>query len=171
MQIDKAKSFPAATVPAAAKKLVHRRRETRMTRSEESKDARRARASKKKCRRSRSQGVLGVLHPTRRKNESKNLCRKHLELSERRNTFAPRKRRGKQAENKTARMKHKAARTRSQLDELTFDTFSVRTGAVNGANVIGHIDTLLRPCTEKGCDTVGPHDETKRAGTYEIVAS
>ena len=68
-------------------------------------------------------------------------------------------------------MKHKATRARSQLDELTFDTFNVRTAAVNGANVIGHIDTLLRPCAEKGCDTVGPHDETKRDGTYEIVAS
>ena len=40
----------------------------------------------------------------------------------------------------------KAARARSGLDELTFGTFNVRTAAVNGANRIDHIDTLLRPC-------------------------
>ena len=90
-----------------------------------------------------------MLHPTRRENEGKNLGRKHLELSERRWAFARKKRREKQAERTVARMKHKAARARSQLDELTFGTFNVRTAAFNGSNGIGHIDTLLRPCVAK----------------------
>ena len=76
MQPNKAKSFPAATVM-----LVHRRRGKRGTRSEERTDARKAHASKQSCRQWRSRGVLGVLHPTRRKSEGKNLGRKHLELS------------------------------------------------------------------------------------------
>ena len=170
MQPNKPKSFPAATVSAAAK-LVHRRRGKRGTRSEESRDARRAHASKQKCRRwrsggvlgvlhstrrknegknlgrkGRSGGVLGVLHSTRRKNEGKNLGRKHLELSERRRACARKKRRGKRAGRKATRKKHKATRARSRLDELTFETFNVHTAAVNGANGIGHIDTLLRSC-------------------------
>ena len=49
-------------------------------------------------------------------------------------------------------------------------TFNVRTVAVNGVNGIGHIDTLLRPCSAKGCDVIGLQ-ETKRDGTSEIVAS
>ena len=48
--------------------------------------------------------MLEVLHPTRLKNEGKS-GRKHLELSERRRAFARKKRRGKQAERKAARMK------------------------------------------------------------------
>ena len=67
-------------------------------------------------------------------------------------------------------MKHEVARARSRLDEVTFGTFSVRTAAVNGANGIGHIDTLLRPCAAKGCDVFGLQ-ETKKDGTSEIVAS
>ena len=59
---------------------------------------------------------------------------------------------------------------RSRLDELTFGTFNFRTTAVNGANGIGHIDTLLRPCAVKGYGVVGLQ-ETKRDGTSEIVAS
>ena len=66
-------------------------------------------------------------------------------------------------------MKHKAARARSRVDELTFGTFNVRTAAVNGVNGIGHIDTLLRPCAAKRCDVTGLQ-ETKRDGTTEIVA-
>ena len=77
-------------------------------------------------------------YPTRRKNEGKNLGRKHLELSERRREFARKKRRGKRAERKSARKKHKATRARSRLEELTFGTFNVRTAAVNGVNGIGH---------------------------------
>ena len=61
--------------------------------------------------------MVGVTHPTRRKNEGKNLGRKHLELRERRRAFARKKRRGKQAERKSARKKHKAARARSRLEE------------------------------------------------------
>ena len=67
-----------------------------------------------------------VLHPKRRKNESKNLGRKHLELSERRRTFARKMRREKRAERKAARTKHKASRARSRLDELTFGTRHVQ---------------------------------------------
>ena len=67
---------------------------------------------------------MGILHLTRRKNQGKNLG-KHLELSERRRVFAQKKRRGKQAIRKVARMKHKAARVRSRLDDLTFGTFNV----------------------------------------------
>ena len=43
---------------------------------------------KAKCRRWKTRGVVGLPHPTRRKNEGKNLGRKHLELSERRRAFA-----------------------------------------------------------------------------------
>ena len=112
--------------------------------------------------------MVGVLHPTRRKKEGKNIDKKHLELSERRRAFARKKRRGKRAVSKAARMKHKAARARSRLDELT--SGNIRTAAVNGVNGIGHIDTLLRLCAAKGCDVIGLQ-ETKRDGTSEIVAS
>ena len=68
-------------------KLRHRRRGKRGTRSKERRNAPRSQASKQKCRRWRSRGVVGVPHPTRRKNEGKNLGKKHLELSERRRAF------------------------------------------------------------------------------------
>ena len=87
MHPNKAKSFPVATVPAVAK-LGHRRRGKRGTRSEEKRNVRKAHPSKQKCRRWRSRGVVGVPHPTRRKNEGRNLGRNHLELSERRRAFA-----------------------------------------------------------------------------------
>ena len=122
MNPNKAKSFPAATVPAVAK-LGHCRRGRRRTRSEERSNARRAHTSKQKCRRWRSRGVVGLPHPTRRKNEGKNLGRNHLELNDRRRTFARHKRRGKRAERKSARKKHKATRARSRLEELAFGTF------------------------------------------------
>ena len=165
----KAKSFPAATVPAVAK-LGHRRRGKRGTRSEERRNARRAHASKQQCRRWRSRGAVGLPYPTRRKKEGKNLGRKYLELSERRRAFARKKRRGKRVERKSGRKKHKATRTRSRLEELTFSTFNVRTAVVNGVNGIGHIDTLLRTCAAKGCDVIGLQ-ETRRDGTSEILAS
>ena len=161
MHPNKAKSFPAATVPAAAK-LGYRRRGKHGTRSEARWNARKAHAGKQKCRRWRRRGVVGVPHPTRRKNEGKNLGRKHLELSERRRVFARKKRQGKRAERKSVRKKHKAARARCRLEGLTFGTFNVRTAAVNGVNGIGHIDTLLRICAAKGCDVM---QETKRDGT------
>ena len=148
MHPNKAKSFPAATMPAAAN-LGYRRRGKRGTRSEEMRNARRAHASKQKCRRWGSRSVVGVPHPTRRKNEGKNLGRKHLEQSERRRGFARKKRRGKRAERKSARKKHKAVRVRSRLEEITFGTFNVRTAAVNGVNGIGHIHILLRLCAAK----------------------
>ena len=169
MPPNKARWFPAATVPAEAK-LGHRRGGKRGTRSEERRNARGAHASKQKCRRWRNRGVVEVPYPTRRKNEGKNLGRKHLELSKKRRVFARKKRRGKRAERKSARKKHKAARARSRLEELTFGTFNVRTGAVNGVNGIGHIDTLLRTCAAKGCDVIGLQ-ETKRDGTSEISVS
>ena len=109
-------------------------------------------------------------HLTRRKNEGNNPGKKHLELSERRRAFARKKRSGKRVVRKAGRIKHKAAKTRSRLDELMFGTFNVRTAAVNGVNGIGHIDTLLRPCAAKGCDGIGLQ-VTKRDGTSEIVAS
>ena len=168
MPPNKAKSFPAATVPAVAK-LGHRRRGKRETRSEERRNARRAHASKQKCRRWRSLGVVGVPYPTRRKNEGKNLGRKHPELSENRRVFARKRRRGKRAKRNSARKKHKAARARSRLEELTFGTFNVRTVAVDGVNGIGYIDTLLRTCAAKG-DVIGLQD-TKRDGASEISAS
>ena len=114
--------------------------------------------------------MVGVPYPTRRKNEGKNLGRKHLELSEKRRVFARKRRRGKRAEMKSARKKHKAARARSRLEESTFGTFNVRSAAVNGVNGIGHIDTLLRTCAAKGCDVIGLQ-ETKRDETSEISAS
>ena len=166
MHPNKAKPFPAATVLAVAK-LGHRRREKHGTGSEERRNARRAHASKQTCRRWRSRGVVGLPHPTRRKNKGNNLGRKHLELSERRNAFVRKKRRGKRAESKSIRKKHKATRARSRLEELTFGTFNVRKAAVNG---IGHIETLLRTRAAKGCDVIGLQ-ETKRDGTFEISAS
>ena len=69
-----AKSFPAATVPAAAK-LGHRRGKRGIS-NKESRNARRSHASKQKSRLGRSRGVVGVLHPTRRKNQGGNLGRK-----------------------------------------------------------------------------------------------
>ena len=139
-----AKSFPAAKVPAVAK-LGHRRRGKRGTQSEDRRNVRRAYASKQKCRRWRSRGVVGVPHPARRRNEDKNVGRKHLEmeLSGRRRASPRKKRRGKRAKRKAARMKHKAARAGSRPEELTFDTFNVRTAAVNGVNSIIHAST---PC-------------------------
>ena len=169
MPPNKAKSFPAATVPAVAK-LGHRRGGKRGTRSEETRNARRAHASKRQCRRWRTRGVVGVPYPTRRKNEGKNLGRKYLELSEKRRVFGRKKRRGKRAERKSAHKKHKSARARSRQEELTFGTFNVRTAAVNGVNGIGHIDILLRTCAVKGCDVIGLQ-ETQRDGTSEISAS
>ena len=73
-------------------------------------------------------------------------------------------------ERKAARMKHKAARARLRLEELTFGTFDVRTAVVNGVNGIGLIDTLLRLCAAKGCGVIGLQ-ETKRDGTSKIMAS
>ena len=169
MNPNKAKPFPAATVPTVAK-LGHRRRGKRGTRSEERRNVWSAHASKQQCRRWRSRGVVGLPHPTRRKKEGENLGRKHLELGERRRVFARKKRRGKRAERKSTRKKHKATRARSRLEELTFGTFNVRTAAVNGVNGIGHIDTLLRTCAAKGCDVIGLQ-ETKRDGTFGILAS
>ena len=163
MPPNKAKSFPALTVPAVAK-LGHHRRGKRGTRSEERSNARRAHASEQKCRRWRSRGVVGVPYPTHRKSEGKNLCRKHPELSEKRRVFSRKKRRGKRAERKSARTKHKAARARSRLEEPTFGTLNFRTEAVRGTNGIGHIDTLRRTCAAKGCEVIGLQ-ETKRAGT------
>ena len=108
MSPNKAKSFPAAIVPAVAK-LGHRRRGKRGTRIEERRNARRTHASKRQCRRWRSRGVVGLPHPTRRKKEGTNLGRKHLEeLSERRRALARKRRRGKRAERKSVRKKHKA---------------------------------------------------------------
>ena len=115
--------------------------------------------------------MVGVPHPTRWKKEGKNLGRKHLEeLRERRRAFARKKRRGKRAERKSIRKKHKATRARSRLEELTFGTFDIRTAAVNGVNGIGHIDTLLRTCAAKICDVIGLQ-ETKRDGTSGISSS
>ena len=94
-------------------------------------------------------------HPSRRKNEGKNLGRKYLQLSERRRAFARKKRRGNRAERTSARKKYKSARARSWLEELMFGTFNVRAAAVNGINGIGHIDTLLRPCAANGYDVIG----------------
>ena len=80
------------------------------------------------------------------------------------------KRRGKQAERKSARKKHKAARAGSRLEEFTLGTFNVRIAAVNGFNGIGHMNTPLRLCAAKGCDVIRLQD-IKRDGTSEIVVS
>ena len=157
------------TISCGNRALVYRRRGKRGTRSEEIRGARRAPASKQKYRRWRSRGVVGELHPTRRKNESKILAR-HLELSERRRVLAWKKRRGKQVMGNGACIKHKATGARSPLDELTFGAFNGHTAAVNGVNGIGHIDTLLRPCAARGFDVIGLQ-ETKRDGTSETVTS
>ena len=154
MHPNKVKSFPAATASVVVK-LGHRRRGKRGTRSEERRNAQRAHASKQKCQRWRSRGVVGMPHSTPRKNEGKNLGKKHLELSERRRVFAREKRRGKRVERKSACKKHKTARARSRLEELTFGTFNVRTAAVNGVDGIGHTDTVLRTCAAKGYDVIG----------------
>ena len=164
MNPNKAKSFPAAIVPAVAR-LGHRRRGKRGTGGEERRNGPRTHASKRQCRRWRTRGVVGLPHPTCRKKGGTNLGREHLEeLSERRRTFARKKRREKRAERTSVRKKRKATRARYRLEELTFGTFNVRTAAVNGVNGIGHIDTLLRTCAAKGCDVIGLQ-ETKRDGT------
>ena len=77
---------------------------------------------------------------------------------------------GKSYGGKTARTKHRAARARSRLDELTFGMLNVRTAAINGVNGIDHIDTLLRPCATKSCGVSG-REETIRDGASVIVAS
>ena len=87
--------------------------------------------------------MLRELDPTRRKNECKNLGKKHLEPSERRRAFAREKRRGKRAERKTARTKYKAARARSRLDELTSGTFNVRTAAADPTKAYDSVDRTL----------------------------
>ena len=116
--------------------------------------------------------MLGVLHPARRKNEGNNLGRKHLELSKRRRALALKKLRGKRAKRKAACKKHKAARRRSRLDELssrsTRSTFAQQPSTA--LTVIDSIDTLPRPCAAKGCDVIGLQ-ETKRGGTSELMAS
>ena len=160
MHPNKAKSFPAATMPVVAE-LGHRRRGKRGTGNEERRNARRAHASKQKCRRWRSRGVVEVPHPTCWKNENKNLGRKHLELCEGRRAFARKKRRGKRAEKKSTRKKHKAARAGSRLEEVTIGTFNVRTAPVNSVNGIRQIESSLRTCVAKGCDVIGLQ-ETKR---------
>ena len=110
-------------------------------------------------------------HPTRRKNEGKNLGRKHLELSERRRRFARKKRRWFRS---GQRGSPPARNTRPPGGGLgwrsSLGTFNVRTAAVNVVNGIGHIDTLLRTCGEKARDVTGLQ-ETQRVGTSEIVAS
>ena len=111
--------------------------------------------------------MVRVPYPTCRKNEGKNLDRKHPELSEKRRVFARKKRRGKGAERKSARKKYKAATARSRLEEFTIGTLNGRTATVNGVNDIGHIDTLLRTCAAKGCDVI-ELQETTRNGTSEI---
>ena len=67
-------------------------------------------------------------------------------------------------------MKHKAARARYRLGELTFGTFNVRTAAFKGVNGLGHIDVLLRICASKGCDVIDLQ-KAKRDGISEIVAA
>ena len=54
---------------------------------------------------------------------------------------------------KAACMKHQAARARSRLEEVAFDTFNVRIAATKDVNGIGHIDSLLRPCAANGCES------------------
>ena len=79
------------------------------------------------------------------------------------------KQRGKRAGRKAARAKHKAARARSRLDELTFGTFNVRTAALNGVvNGIGKlfwrgvfseyisVPLPFSPCMESGMSYVSP---------------
>ena len=119
--------------------------------------------------------MVGVPHPTHRKNEGNNMGGKHKKylntgLSGRRRAFARKQRRRKWAERKAARMKHKAATARSRLEDLTLGTFNVRTAVVNGVNGIGHNYTLLRTCAAKGCDVIGLQ-EKKRDGTSNILAS
>ena len=67
-------------------------------------------------------------------------------------------------------MKHKVVRARSRLDEAMFGTFNVRTATTNDVHGIDHTDILLRSCAASGCDVIGLQ-ETKRDGTFEIVAS
>ena len=102
MPPNKAKPFPAATVPAVVK-LGHRHGGKRGTRSEERRNARKAHASKKKCRQWRSRGVGEVPYPIRWKDEGNHLGRKHSELGETWRVFARKKRRGKRAEGKSVR--------------------------------------------------------------------
>ena len=80
MHPNNVKSFPAALVPAAAT-LGHRRGK-RGTRSVDSRIARRSHVSKQESRQRRSRCLVGVPHPTHRKNQGGNLG-KNLDLSER----------------------------------------------------------------------------------------
>ena len=137
MHPNNAKSLPVATVAAAAK-LGHRRGKCG-TRNEE-RIARRSHVSKKESRLKRGRGLVGVPHPTCRKNQGKNLTR----------------------------MKHKAARAKRRMQELTFGTVNVRTAAFKCVNDISHIDVLLTICAAK--DVIGVQ-ETKRDGISEIVAA
>ena len=51
--------------------------------------------------------------------------------------------------------------------------FNVCTAAVNGANGIGHIDILLKPCAAKGCDGIRLQetkwDETSESGHLDTA--
>ena len=71
---------------------------------------------------------------------------------------------------KGACLKHKATKTRSGLDELTFGTSNVRTAVVNGGITINHIDTLLKPYAARRYGTIGLR-KTKRDRTSAVVAS
>ena len=118
MHPNKAKSFPAATVPAVAKLGYRRPKVSTMEKPRH--------------------GGSAALNTS--ENEGQNLVgRKHLELSERRRVCAWKKRRGKRAERKSARKKHKAASARSRLEKLMFGMFNVCTAAVNGVNGIAHM--------------------------------
>ena len=85
--------------------------------------------------------MVGVPYPTRRKNEGKNLARKHPELSKKRRVFARKKRRGKRAETKSARKKHKAARKVSAGGAHVRYAQRSHSSDLNFLNGISHIDT------------------------------
>ena len=78
MQPNKVKLFPGATVPKAGTPPPRKTWDPKRVESKCSEVAREC--CKLKCRRRwRSRGVVGVLHPTRRKNQGKNLGRQwHL---------------------------------------------------------------------------------------------
>lgn len=133
------KSFPTVTVTEAAElRYRHRKRGNRCG---ERRITCRPHDSIQASPQQRFQVVVGVLHPTCRKNQGGNL-ESNLEFSKRWRVW------------KDAGVKQQAASVMKWQQKLTFGTLNVRTTAVKYIKGIGYIGCLLRICTAKGCGVI-----------------